>query len=563
MPATVYDKCPVVQAVATPESCTGNDGTITAGGFKGTQPYQFSIDGVNFQANNVFTGLKAGTYTVTIRDAFGFTSTTPCIVPNNCLNISFTTINSTCGSSNGSIMMSVSNGQSPYQYSLDGVNYQNSNVFTSLLSGSYTVYVKDASGAKGSINVSVLNTPGAFLSLSATAATCADNDGSVSAANLGGTAPFMYSADGISYQSNSSFSNLDTGNKLFYIKDANGCIDSQTVTVPLTNNLTVAAGASPTICQGAQIKLNATSNGQSFTWSPTSGLNDAGILNPLASPSNTAKYYLTAVLGICTKEDSVIVSVNPAPVADAGSDTAICYGKSTELSGSGGSLYQWSPATFLSDEKIADPVVDHPTATITYQLSVTDANGCTSLQSAPVTVTVTPPAKVFAGNDTSILINQTLPLNAMDVNNSGFISYSWSPSSGLNNAGIENPIALITKDILYTVVASTAEGCQGTDSISIKAFAVADIFVPTAFTPNHDGHNDVLRVILIGMKELKSFVVFNRWGQQLFISKDPGKGWDGTVNGVLQDAGTYVWMVQGIDFGGRSVQRKGTVILIR
>ncbi|HXB44842.1 MAG TPA: gliding motility-associated C-terminal domain-containing protein, partial [Puia sp.] len=431
------------------------------------------------------------------------------------------------------------------------------------VSGNHSVYVKDANGAKALVIVAVANTPGPSLLLIATAANCTNNDGSVSAANSGGTAPFMYSEDGISYQTNRSFSSLDTGNKMFYIKDANGCIDSQTITVPLDNNLAASTGNNSTICEGSQVKLNATSNAQSFAWSPVSGLDNINILNPLASPGVTTKYYLTAVLGLCTKEDSIMVFVNPAPVPNAGSDTTVCYGKSIQLSGSGGSQFQWSPATFLDNSQIAGPVINRPTKTITYQLSVVDANGCPSLQGAAVTINVTPPAKVFAGNDTSILINQTLQLNAIDVNNSGFTNYIWSPATGLNNPTIEAPVALITKNIVYTIVASTSEGCEGTDSISIKAFTLADIFVPTAFTPNNDGHNDVLRVILIGIKELKGFAVFNRWGQQLFFSRDPGQGWDGTAKGTMQNTGTYVWMAWGIDFEGRSVQKKGTVILIR
>ena len=76
---------------------------------------------------------------------------------------------------------------------------------------------------------------------------------------------------------------------------------------------------------------------------------------------------------------------------------------------------------------------------------------------------------VFAGDDTSILIGQTLQLNAVDVNNSGFTSYQWSPATGLDNPGIQDPIATITADITYTVTATTPQGCAGTDTITIKA----------------------------------------------------------------------------------------------
>src|SRR5450631_248407 len=86
----------------------------------------------------------------------------------------------------------------------------------------------------------------------------------------------------------------------------------------------------------------------------------------------------------------------------------------------------------LSGQSRSDGYQTHNTTT--YQLTVTDNNNCSSIQPARITVTVTAPAKVFAGNDTSVLKNQSLQLNALDVNNSGFDSYIWSPSAGLNNS---------------------------------------------------------------------------------------------------------------------------------
>jgi gliding motility-associated-like protein len=207
--------------------------------------------------------------------------------------------------------------------------------------------------------------------------------------------------------------------------------------------------------------------------------------------------------------------------------------------------------------------VTAPAQTITYQLMVTDANGCTSLQPAQVTVTVTPPPEVFAGNDTSVLVGQPVPLNAVDVNNSGFDSYTWSPATGLSNAFVQKPIAYPTESTLYTVVASTADGCTGTASISIKVYEVSDIFVPSGFTPNGDGHNDLLRAIPIGIRDFKYFVVYNRWGQRVFQTADPAIGWDGTLNGQMQGTGTFVWMAAGVDYKGTLIQRKGTTILIR
>jgi gliding motility-associated-like protein len=91
----------------------------------------------------------------------------------------------------------------------------------------------------------------------------------------------------------------------------------------------------------------------------------------------------------------------------------------------------------------------------------------------------------------------------------------------------------------------------------------SDIVVPNAFTPNGDGHNDVLRVDALGIRDFQYFKVFNRWGQEVFTSANTGVGWNGTIGGQLAPMGTYVWAASGLDFQGRVVQRRGTVILIR
>jgi gliding motility-associated-like protein len=156
-----------------------------------------------------------------------------------------------------------------------------------------------------------------------------------------------------------------------------------------------------------------------------------------------------------------------------------------------------------------------------------------------------------------------LQLNAVDINNSGLVSYTWSPSTGLNNALIKNPIAVIDRDITYIVTVKNSDGCQGTDDIKIKVFLTADLYVPTAFTPNSDGLNDFAVVIPVGIKELKYFSIFSRWGERVFTTSDASKGWDGRWKGVEQPNAVFVWMAEAIDFRGNIIKRKGTVTLIR
>jgi len=90
-----------------------------------------------------------------------------------------------------------------------------------------------------------------------------------------------------------------------------------------------------------------------------------------------------------------------------------------------------------------------------------------------------------------------------------------------------------------------------------------DIFVPTAFTPNKDGKNDLLKPTCVGISQLDYFRIYNRWGQLLFETKDPERGWDGSINGAEQSSGTFVFMAKGTDYTGKIIVKNGTVVLIR
>jgi gliding motility-associated-like protein len=89
------------------------------------------------------------------------------------------------------------------------------------------------------------------------------------------------------------------------------------------------------------------------------------------------------------------------------------------------------------------------------------------------------------------------------------------------------------------------------------------VFVPTAFTPNNDGRNDVIRPIAVGIAQIKSFSIYNRWGQRVFTTTINGQGWDGRIGGKLQGSGVFVWWVEAIDYLGKKFFQKGTVTLIR
>jgi gliding motility-associated-like protein len=163
-----------------------------------------------------------------------------------------------------------------------------------------------------------------------------------------------------------------------------------------------------------------------------------------------------------------------------------------------------------------------------------------------------------AGNDTIIAVGQPLQLNA-----SGGTIYSWSPVTGLDNSSIKNPIAILSGHQVYFLLVKNEDGCEGRDTIKIKVYSGPELYVPTAFTPDRNGLNDLFRITVPGLKQLYYIRIFDRWGNLVFQTSDIHKGWDGALKGVDQPTGTYVWIVKAIDYKGNTLFKKGTVTLIR
>jgi gliding motility-associated-like protein len=342
----------------------------------------------------------------------------------------------------------------------------------------------------------------------------------------------------------------------------NGCITQDTVQVNVLPFINVKAGLDSSICQTDTFRLHTISYALSYNWKSSTGEMVSNTKYPLVKPLINTRYYVTANLGKCQARDSVFYRVSPYPIAAVAPDTIICYGNRVMLQGLiVGSSFKWSPSSSLLNANTVQPIAG-PTKTTSYILTANDTLGCPKPVSDTLIVTVIQPLKVFAGKDTSIVADQPLQLNA-----SGGSSYLWTPITGLSDPTIANPIALLDKSIdsiTYTVTAYDINGCSARDAVKVKLFqSDPDILVPSAFTPNADGKNDIIKPILIGISKLHYFSIFNRWGQQVFATSEIGKGWDGLFNGVKQPSGTYVFSTEAVDFLGKTIAKKGTIVMIR
>jgi gliding motility-associated-like protein len=145
----------------------------------------------------------------------------------------------------------------------------------------------------------------------------------------------------------------------------------------------------------------------------------------------------------------------------------------------------------------------------------------------------------------------------------GATQYQWTPPQWLSDVTIGNPVSKPQNDVLYTVKATNDLGCFDIDSVFIKVLPVDSIYMPSGFTPNNDGLND-LYMPVIGLKyTLESFSIYNRWGQKVFFTNQKGKGWNGKTGGLDQETGVYIWYLTAKNGNGELYTLKGTVLLVR
>jgi len=543
-------------------TCGGSpDGTITAKAIGGAPPYQYTIDGIHFQANNIFAGLLSGVYTIMVKDASGDRHQVNVTVGGNCPGPAVTTTvqNPDCLHPTGTITVHGVRGTSPYVYSLDGVKFQSSPVFSSLPVGNYKATVKDANGLSATTDVALVNPVGPVVGVTTHYADCSGLGGMVTVQTSGGAPPLQYSLDGTNYQQGNVFNNVSIGKFTVHVKDANGCIGDQAGEI-IQRCLKATLTSTAAGCGKSDGSINVVPAGGTAPY--TYSRDGVNFQSSAVFPSLPAGSYTVTIKDASGLSATVTDSVhlNNDLTVDAGPGMVLCEGKSGVIKAtSNGTAFTWQPATGLNDPSLLQPTASPPATTI---YSLTARNGVCQ-QTVSVNVVVSPAPAVSAGQDTSVLTGQSFTLHAADISNTGFNSWQWSPSDGLDNPSSQDPVAHPEKNTTYTVTASADGGCSATASVSIKVFSSANIYVPNAFTPNGDGHNDVLRAIPIGMKAFGYFAIWNRWGQRVFYTTDAALGWDGSIGGRVVEAGAFVWKVSGIDFKGEPVLREGTVILIR
>ncbi|NOT51881.1 MAG: T9SS type B sorting domain-containing protein [Chitinophagaceae bacterium] len=454
-------------------SCSGAaDGTVTVTPVGGAGPYTFSLDGGAPQSGSVpfvFTGLAAGPHNVVITDAAGCQSAPidATITAGPVLTTTASASPALCnGSATGSITVTAPTmGVGPYQYSLDNVIWQASNIFNGLVANTYTVYYQSSNGCSGSTPGIVVSAP-ASVSASHTTNPVSCNglsDGTITITANGGVPPYQYSIDGgATWQASNVFTVAANNYPNILIRDANNCTTTQSATV-----------TQPAALAASYIPVNATCNGGSdgtITITATGG--NAGYQYSLDGVNFQPSNIFNVIAGsytVTVRDSKGCITTIPATVGLTNDltftpmlDETICEGTSVQLNSvSNGLQYAWTPAGGLSNATIANPVAN-PTTTTTYTITITRGL-CTATDD--VIVNVNPAPIPNAGPDGFICYGQTYTLQG-----SGGSQYTWTPSTYLNDATIANPVSNPARTITYTLSEVTdAIGCKSltTDVVTV------------------------------------------------------------------------------------------------
>ncbi|RZK77854.1 MAG: gliding motility-associated C-terminal domain-containing protein [Pedobacter sp.] len=218
-----------------------------------------------------------------------------------------------------------------------------------------------------------------------------------------------------------------------------------------------------------------------------------------------------------TPSNTVIITVISTPMPTVSAEQTVCIGDGVTLIATGGIRYSWSPATGLSATDIASPTAK-PSITTNY------------------TVTVN------VGADMEILKGDKVQLNAQVSDVEG-ATYSWTPTTYLDNPTVANPMASPAEHITYRLTIKSANGCfEVSDDLAINVRE--KLIMPNSFTPNGDGINDVLVIPGLDSYKQSTFTIFDRNAQPVFKSLAYPKPWDGTHNGTPLPVGTYYYKIE-------------------
>ncbi len=537
-------------------SCNGcADGSIDLTVTGGTPPFQYFWS--NGATTQDVTGLVAGLYCVVVVDAT-FCSDSICVVITEPfgINLSVVVTDISCfGANDGAIDLTVTNATPPVVY-----NWSNGDVtedINGLSSGTYTVIVIDANGNVDSISAAVVEPLQINFTETHVDVLCnGANTGAIDVTVFGGTPAFSYSwNDGALTEDRT---NISAGNYSLTVTDANGCTSTIIVAILEPTALLLAETHIDPPCSGLNTgTIDLTVNGgispYSYLWSNGLAMEDlnglsAGTFTVTVTDNNNCTVVLSVTL---TNGATINLSLAPIDVTCFGD----LDGQITATASGGTAPYAYSLNGGVP--QISNVFSNLPAGN--YTVVVADINGCNT----SATVAINEPAQlIITAVPVQVTVDAGTTVNITTNVSTTPVTYFWNPDSTLSCNTCANPVATPSTTTTYTVIAMDANGCSDTATVLINIVFPGTLFVPTAFSPNNDEINDILFAYGTHVTSVR-WMIFDRWGEILFVSNDLNDGWDGTYKSQLLDPAVFVYMADVTFENGERKILRGDVTLLR
>ncbi|MFT3704959.1 MAG: gliding motility-associated C-terminal domain-containing protein [Agriterribacter sp.] len=502
--------------------CPGQNIRLSAGpGYKNYKWFDESTD-------SVITVTSPGKYFVTVMDNCGGSSSDTILVKE--IGASFNLTDDTTKCNNDFVSLKASSGYINYQW-FPQYNIQVAENIAVVSPDTTTLYHVQAELKPGcivndSVLVKVIHSPDIHLG----------NDTSICIGKsllLNAGAGF----DSYTWSTGETTQTINVNQSgSFYVSAyANGCSSADTLVIINMSPLpSFTLGNDTTLCHQQALKYNFNLSQASYQWSDGSGSNSKAF-------TQAGAYWLTVTQLGCAASDTVILTYKPSPIVNLGNDTTLCDGETKLLNAyNPNATYIWQDGSKNSDFLVSKPGL--------YFAAVT-GNNCTAMDSINIAYKGVP--SFSFGDDISVCKGMEVVLSPA-VN--GEATYLWQDGS-------TNSTFTVSSDGIY--ILKTLNEC-GSYADSVKIITqLCTLIMPSAFTPNNDGLNDIFRLKNIFPVKQFLFSIYNRWGQKVFETNDIKSGWSGYSNGIESPIGVYIWKITLIDSNDKKLDAHGSVTLIR
>ena len=511
----------------------------------GVGSIEYSIDtSQTWQTLPDFTGLGGGDYRISARDERGcehlsaeLSIAQPGEITADIISTRYFGVDQ-----KGTInITNASGGTGLLEFSINGMTgpFSTDTFYENLDPATYTVIIRDANSCTHQETVIITSVPPLLVTVSKDNVTChGDVDGKIilTPENATGQAQFSID-DSVSWQLSGTYDPLPPGDYSIYVKDEDNRYFHMDITISEPNELSILSNVTQASCSsysgdGAiDVTVIGSQGLVSYTWSNGALTEDLFNID--------GGFYTLDIIDQkgCSTSKEIEVPGATLVEANAGPDTTVCVGSELILNGQGGTTVSWSPVTGLSNHNIPNPVATIDSS-VTYALMVVGLNDCFDIDS--ITISTYPKLGLNAGNDTAVYENGSVEIN---VSGGPFVSYSWQPTTGIDNPGSSSVYITPSQTSTYIVSAIDENGCLESDTLLISM--VDNLVVYNSFSPDGDGINDYWDIDNAEYYPEILVEVFNRWGEKLFSSNgySSDKRWDGTYKDKNAPIGTYYYVI--------------------